>query len=321
MTLKERWREIEEAMTIEMAEAELEDGHEEVFGGSEMPPPEEVDELTAPETGEATEASEGEVYTESASEGGIPLEEVEGFDQECIGEEGNFSLELEDMNPERVFPPDNRVRVGNTRPYPWRTICHLEIYTRTGARGGGTGVFIGPRVVLTAGHCLYLHGHGGWARSIRVTPGANGRSSPYGSAVGTYFISTKGWVNSRNSNYNYGVIVLPSNQRLGNRVGWMGLANLSDSSLRGLLVNSSGYPGDKPYRTQWWNANSILATTYRRLYYRIDTFGGQSGSPVWRYRNGQRHIVGIHTTGGSRYNGATRINRPVFNNLVKWKKL
>ncbi len=82
ITLEQRWHELEEAVQADMAEAELEDGHEEVFGGSEMPPPEEVDELTAPETGEATEASEGEVYTESASEGGIPLEEVEGFDEE-----------------------------------------------------------------------------------------------------------------------------------------------------------------------------------------------------------------------------------------------
>jgi V8-like Glu-specific endopeptidase len=88
-----------------------------------------------------------------------------------------------------------------------------------------------------------------------------------------------------------------------------------------LLVNSSGYPGDKPTGTQWWNANRILSVSSRRIYYQIDTAGGQSGSPVWRYRNGKRHIIGIHTTGGAPFNGATRIIKPVFDNLVKWKNL
>jgi V8-like Glu-specific endopeptidase len=58
-----------------------------------------------------------------------------------------------------------------------------------------------------------------------------------------------------------------------------------------LRINSSGYPGGKPYGTQWWNSNNILAVTARCVYYRIDTYFGQSGSPNWRYKNGKRHIV------------------------------
>jgi V8-like Glu-specific endopeptidase len=56
----------------------------------------------------------------------------------------------------------------------------------------------------------------------------------------------------------------------------MGLANLSFFSLLGLNVNSAGCPGDKSYATQWWNSNNIMAVTGRRLYYRIDTMGGQA---------------------------------------------
>jgi V8-like Glu-specific endopeptidase len=323
MSLEERWEQIEKAIEFEQEEAELEDGHEEIAGGSEMGPADEIDELTAPDFGEAgggAEAAEGESQVEVPAAGAANPQEVEGAltQEEMLAE---FKVECCQEFLEIVHGRDDRVRVGNTRPYPWRTICHLEITTKTGGRGTCTGSFIGPRVVLTAGHCLYLHAHGGWAKSIKVIPGRNASQQPYGSAVGTYFISTKGWVNSRNSNYDYGVIVLPSNQKLGNAVGWMGLANLSFSSLLGLLVNSSGYPGDKPYGTQWWNANRILAVTDRRIYYQIDTAGGQSGSPVWRYKDGKRHIIAIHTTGGTPFNGATRINDPVFANLVKWKNL
>ena len=97
------------------------------------------------------------------------------------------------------------------------------------------------------------------------------------------------------------------------------IANLSFTSLLGLRVNNSGYPGDKPSGTQWWNANNVLAVTDRRLFYRLDTFGGQSGSPVWRFRDGQRHIVAVHNTGGPVFNGSVRLVKPVFDNLVGWK--
>jgi V8-like Glu-specific endopeptidase len=323
MSLEARWKQIEEGIEAEEEEAEIEGGHDEVAGGSEMPPADEIDRLTPPEVGEAgggAEAAVSEAQVEMPSGTTENPQEIEGgFTEEEMRTE--FKIECCPQFAEIVHGADDRVRVGDTRPYPWRTICHLEITTKTGGKGTCTGAFIGPRVVLTAGHCLYLHGYGGWAKSIKVIPGRNASQQPYGSAVGTYYISTKGWVDKANSNYDYGVIVLPSNQKLGNTVGWMGLANLSFWSLLGLLVNSSGYPGDKPYGTQWWNANRILAVSSRRIYYQIDTYGGQSGSPVWRYKNGKRHIIAIHTTGGAPFNGATRITDPVFDNLVKWKNL
>jgi V8-like Glu-specific endopeptidase len=222
---------------------------------------------------------------------------------------------------ERVFGSDDRKRVYGTRNYPWRTICKLEITAANGRRFGCSGAFIGPRTILTNGHCVFLHDHGGWARKIRVIPGMNGSAQPYGYAESSFYHSVKGWTQSRSSNYDYAVIVLPSNKKLGNTVGWMGLANLSWTSLMGLRVNNSGYPGDKPYGTQWWNANNVLAVTSRRVYYRLDTYNGQSGSPVWRYRNNKRHIVAVHNTGGAVFNGSVRIVKPVFDNLVKWKNL
>lgn len=314
-------------MNEELEEAKLEgiDGHEEVSGGSSQPPADEADELVDGAEGEGEgvgEVSEEGTYTEVGTEEGPEVQEVEGYSEQGAEESCQESfMEMGEIGEvvERVHGRDDRVRVYNTTTYPWRTICKLEITAANGRRFGCSGAFIGPRTVLTNGHCVYLHDHGGWARRIRVIPGKNAGSNPNSYADSSFYHSVKGWTRSRSSNYDYAVIVLPSNNKLGNRVGWMGLANLSFTSLMGLRVNSSGYPGDKPSGTQWWNANNVLAVTARRVYYRLDTYHGQSGSPVWRYRNGKRHIAAVHNTGGAVFNGSVRLVKPVFNNLVKWK--
>lgn len=299
----------------EEAKVQGDDGHEPISSGPQKQTDDELDELSDGEAGEAGpasatgEAPAAETYVESSA--AEDLFEVEGFDPE--------GTEFADEQFERIHGRDDRVRVYGTRAFPWRTICKLEITAANGRRFGCTGSMIGPRTVLTNGHCVFLHDNGGWARSIRVIPGKNGSSEPFGSATSSHFHSVRGWTRNRSSNYDYGVIILPSNKKLGNSTGWMGLARLSFFSLLGLRINSSGYPGDKPYGTQWWNANNILAVTARRIYYRIDTYFGQSGSPDWRYKNGKRHIVAVHNTGGSVMNGGVRLSKPVFNNLVAWK--
>ena len=286
-----------------------EDGHEPDSGSGVDPEAGEVDELADGTVGTAAAEADAGVYAESA--GLSEVNEVADFEDEVLDFGGEHF--------ETVFGRDDRERVGNTGVYPWRTICKLEITAADGARFGCSGALIGPRTVLTNGHCVYMHDHGGWVRSIRVIPGKNASVEPYGAAVSTFYHSVKGWTNSQSANRDYGAVILPANAKLGNVTGWMGLANLSFTSLLGLRVNTSGYPGDKPYGTQWWNANNVLAVTARRLFYRLDTYGGQSGSPVWRFKDGKRHIVAVHNTGGPVYNGSVRLAKPVFDNLVKWK--
>jgi glutamyl endopeptidase len=200
---------------------------------------------------------------------------------------------------------------------PWRWICKLIIRFPNGATGGCTGWFIGPKAVMTAGHCVYSSASGGWASQIEVIPGMRGATRPYGSMIGTSFRSVTGWTQNSDPNYDYGCIILPS-PTLGNQVGYFGFAALTDASLQNLLVNNSGYPGDKPFGTQWFNAGRVTNVTAQKIYYMLDTYGGQSGSSTWRYLNGERHAVGIHAYGGCP-NSATRIVTAVFNNMMTWR--
>ena len=74
----------------------------------------------------------------------------------------------------QVVGPDDRVVVGNTAVFPWSTHCKLYMTFPNGDTMIGSGTLIGPRTVITAGHCVYSHDKGGWATEIEVIPGFEG---------------------------------------------------------------------------------------------------------------------------------------------------
>jgi glutamyl endopeptidase len=189
-----------------------------------------------------------------------------------------------------------------------------------GTKWIGTGWLVGPRVLVTAGHCVYLHNNGGWARQIEVIPARLGAERPYGSVMAASFRSVRGWTQNQNRQYDYGAVLLPESRRLGEELGWFGYAVRSDDALFNTWVNISGYPGDKPAGTQWFHAKEVAQVEERVLTYTIDTAGGQSGAPVWiKQADGSRYGVGIHTNGHVTGNSATRISQPVFDNIKDWK--
>lgn len=227
--------------------------------------------------------------------------------------------ELAQRALEVVIGTDDRVQITSTTVVPWRWICSLRITAANGAQFIGTGWLVGPRTVMTAGHCVFMHAQGGWAQKIEVVPGRNSFLQPFGSAVATDFRSVTGWTANHDRDFDYGAILLPPDRRFGDTLGFFGYAALPDAELLNLTLNLSGYPGDKPSGTQWFHARRAESVTARTIIYNIDTAGGQSGSPVWRLKDGLRHAVGIHTNGALSGNSATRIIAGVANNIALWK--
>jgi V8-like Glu-specific endopeptidase len=226
---------------------------------------------------------------------------------------------------EAIIGNDDRTRVADCTEYPWRCICSLLITANTGAQYIGTGWLVAPRVLLTAGHCVYMSDEGGWVTQIEVIPGRDADARPYGSAIAREVRSVGGWTVDGDSNYDYGVILLPSDKRYGDELGWLGYAHRDDDYLAGLTLNLSGYPADggrAPNQvdgTQWYHSRNVKEVLPSQLTYEIDTFGGQSGSPVWEMTSsGDRYGVAVHTWGTSVSNGGTRITGEVFDNIVQW---
>lgn len=224
---------------------------------------------------------------------------------------------------EVILGTDDRTMITDTDQYPWRCICSLLITAQNGSGWIGTGWLVGPRLVLTAGHCVYMADEGGWASSIEVIPGRNGQGRPFGSAVATDLRSVVGWTVDNDRNYDYGAIILPEDARYGDQLGWFGYTPRPDDYFSGITLNLSGYPGDggktQIEGTQWFHARGIREVFERQISYEIDTFGGQSGGPVFETTSdGSRYGLAIHTWGTSVSNGATRITQDVFDNIIQW---
>jgi V8-like Glu-specific endopeptidase len=223
---------------------------------------------------------------------------------------------------ETVHGVDNRIKVMQTDKYPYRINASLLITARDGSQWIGTAWFISPRTLITAGHCVYIKNSGvpnrdGWVKTIQVMPGRNGTKLPYGTVTSSRFWTVKGWADSGDENYDYAAIIIPTD--LGSTVGTIGFGSYADGQLIGSDANVTGYPGDKPSGTMWYDNKGIASVTSTKVYYDIDTAGGQSGAALYVIKNGQRIAVAVHAYGGAVTNSGTRISPPVFQNLTNWK--
>jgi glutamyl endopeptidase len=218
-----------------------------------------------------------------------------------------------ESSAESVIGADGRTKVINTTVYPYRVIAYLSMQFGT-SWYRCTGWIVGPRLVVTAGHCVYEPGVGGrgWAKKIYVYPGKNGAIAPYGSRSKYRLFSVTGWTGSGSPDYDYGAIQV-SGTAFTNWFGYQALGTYPGTH------TISGYPGDIAGFYQWKMSGAISSFTANRLRYYMDTYGGQSGAPIYHTFNSVCcYGVGIHAYGGS-INSGTRITLAKKNNITYWR--
>ncbi len=257
--------------------------------------------------------------------GASSLERVEGFDAYVARNQGLFPeapapgqrLASEGFVLENVIGRDDRVPVGDTTRLPWRAIAMLSITYANGRRALGTAWFLGPKALGTAGHNI-RHPDNGPAREILISPGYDGSIAPFGTVAASQTYCDPAWLaGSTDPALDFGVIML-DDASVGMRLGWFGFASYSDAQLVPLLVNVSGYPGDRSPRTQYFNGGRVEEAAPQFLLYAFDTEGGMSGSPIFALFGDKRVVVGIHTYGSDRINRARRIDDGLFDLLAQF---
>lgn len=185
-------------------------------------------------------------------------DELELFGED-LDEQLEAYLEFEDLPEYELIGSDSRIRTTQTTTVPFRYICNLEYdFPKFGRWAMCTGTLIGPRTVLTAGHCLVdSSGNLRTPSRMRVIPGRNGTLEPLPATQAARFIVPNNYAPV--SPTDYGIIRLQD--PIGKSVGYWSRTHSRSSGdsvgtsisarplpLRAgvLKVNLSGYPADKP---------------------------------------------------------------------------
>jgi V8-like Glu-specific endopeptidase len=216
-----------------------------------------------------------------------------------------------------------------TRTYGVNADVTNAVHRRLVQLGSGcSGTLVGPRHVVTAGHCLWSRTNRTWSDDFWVRAGANGTAEdaqvlvnndniPNGQVLWYYtpaqFRSTDG---SSTWGFDYGILTIPG--RLGDTVGWMGRVAYSSSSLADAYVYRRGYPAcsatsngqpriDVPSpcsaNHQYGNTNDCSVGEYESLdgdgwnrvvHHSCDASGGDSGSPLYVYHEGSPAVAAVH---------------------------
>jgi hypothetical protein len=221
------------------------------------------------------------------------------------------------------LPSAGRVRVPTADPVH-RTLAWLEIVTQDNESISCSGTIVGDGAVLTAAHCI------AGAKSVRVVPGKDGPSEPWGSQYGASVSVPSGWgfgLPADYAQYDIGLVILPD-RLLTNKTGtFPGLLSAMPAGAfrsNATEVAALGYPGEcvevscsreAPITalngTFAWALHAGFARADESFIY-PDFPGspGMSGAPIIRERD--LAIVGIVdsalfiTTQGMRINGESR---------------
>lgn len=275
---------------------------------------------------------------------------------------------VEERPAEREFevipPVDSRQLVENTLVVPHRWVCSLDIMFenarpkdwKSGDFGRGSGLLVGPRLVLTAAHNLYPDG-GTSPSSVYVAPARNGRRDPLGRVravayrreiLGTFEVAVvlleRGFENRRHAALGNRALGHWGSERLGHGTR---LETLPLGALANRAVTVCGYPGDRcgterldlsagrprcpkeDWATTQWTANGTVARAPGRtdvIRHSADTARGDSGSPVWtELPDGRRCLMGVHQgfpvvdeTGTPTANTATYLTAGMLRLIGTW---
>jgi V8-like Glu-specific endopeptidase len=202
--------------------------------------------------------------------------------------------------------PDAR-QVFYPQDYPWRCTGRIFTYTSWPTPNWswwGSGVLIGPRHVLTAGH-VAPWGSQTWA--MLFVPAYWDGASVYGAGASSYVSDFRGW-NTGGSVAAHDISVLRLYQPLGNQLGWMGSRTYDGAWEGGNYWTLTGYPGAiaGAQRPAYQSGVAVLDddedSGAQEIEHHGDSSAGESGGPMYGFWNDGPHAIGT-TSGGETISG------------------
>jgi V8-like Glu-specific endopeptidase len=230
------------------------------------------------------------------------------------------------VEPLEVFGQDDRWQFRDAA-WPWGLIG--RIFTSDGF--SGSGVLIGDRTVVTAGHMVPWGKPGWW---MRFVPAYYDGSSLHGGSVESYVSDARGFdVGGEVAGYDFAVLRLY--QPLGSWLGYMGYNGYSESWNDRPYWSIVGYPGAVAGGTRPSFQNSISiwdvdndSNGGRELESQTaDLTPGNSGGPMFAWWGSDPRVVGVVSGAESDWSFPFSWDRsnvmaggPGFTNLVAWAR-
>jgi protease YdgD len=189
-----------------------------------------------------------------------------------------------------IFGPDNRI-LADVRVYPYNAIVSVRTIKQDGLSYTCTGAWVGPRLVLTAAHCLEGHDP---QTSVRVRT-ADGRGDVLARGP---FVSTYGQVPIQRIGHDSHDWVLIELPRALGQAGWLEVDEEFSVGPRFVEpVRLAGYSSDRSGLTVHENCLVMQARRDGTMGHDCDMTRGASGAPILHCReDGKCFVVGVNIT-------------------------
>jgi V8-like Glu-specific endopeptidase len=200
-----------------------------------------------------------------------------------------------------VFGADDR-QVYYPSGYPWTCVGKLLVwddFSKPSPAWLGSGVLIGGRVVLTAGH-MAPWGSKNWA--MQFVPAYYDGVSTLGAGASSWVSDYWGY-NTNEQISAWDMIVLRLYTPLGNSFGYFGTKRYDSAWEGGNYWTLAGYPAavagtNRPSRQMWWPVlDDDSDGSADELEYEADATPGDSGGPVFGFWSGWPYAIGTHSGG------------------------
>ncbi len=185
-------------------------------------------------------------------------------------------------------------------------LCRLTI---NGGLDSGSGFLVGPKLLVTAAHCIYDDNNN--IMPVVFYPAYDNGSSHNGKSSGWQQIYTYQSWRDNHENRAYDLAVIELDWNMGDEFGWFGSQSYgTNKEMNGLSVKEYGYPklvGNA--KSQYYAQGSIQKTYDTYFHTTAVNYEGMSGGPI--LRTNDNYAVGLVS--------ALITNKNIFGNVTSFE--
>lgn len=185
-------------------------------------------------------------------------------------------------------------------------LCRVTI---NGGLDSGTGFLVGPKLLITAAHCIYDDNNN--IMPVVFYPAYDNGSSHNGKSSGWQQIYTYPAWRDDHENRAYDLALIELDWNMGDEFGWFGSQSYgTNPEMNGLSIKEYGFPklvGNA--RSQYYTQGSIQNTHDTYFHTTAVNYEGMSGGPI--LRSSDDYAVGL-------VSGLIR-NRNIFGNVTSFE--